>query len=46
MGEWTAGRTVCDVYGKLGKEETVRVGYALDVPRFWDMLITTLLSYE
>src|SRR6266536_1025844 len=28
VGEWTAGRTVCDVYGKLGKEETVRVGYA------------------
>jgi len=46
VGKWTAGRTVCDVYGKLGKEETVRVGYALDVPRFWDMLITTLLSYE
>jgi inosine-uridine nucleoside N-ribohydrolase len=46
VGEWTAGRTVCDVYGKLGKKETARVGYALDVPRFWDMLITTLLSYE
>ena len=46
VGEWTAGRTVCDVYGKLSQEETARVGYALDVPRFWDMLISTLLSYE
>src|SRR5207247_4382775 len=31
IGEWTAGRTVCDVYGKLGKEPNARVGYALDV---------------
>ncbi len=45
-GEWTTGRTVCDVYGKLGKEPNVRVGYVLDVPRFWDMVITTLLSYD
>jgi inosine-uridine nucleoside N-ribohydrolase len=45
-GEWTTGRTVCDVYGKSGQKAGVGVGYALDVPRFWDMLITTLLSYE
>jgi len=45
-GEWTTGRTVCDVYGKLGKEPNVRVGYVLDVPRFWDVVITTLLSYD
>ena len=44
-GEWTAGRTVCDVYGKLGKEPNVHVGYALEVERFWDMLIATLVSY-
>src|SRR5437764_2776726 len=42
MGEWTAGRTVCDVYGVLGKEPNVRVGYALEVERFWEMLIGTI----
>src|SRR5437763_4945877 len=30
-GEWTVGRTVCDVYGKLGMEPNARVGYALEV---------------
>ena len=45
-GQWTAGRTVCDAYGTLGKEATVRVGYGLDVPRFWNMVIDTLLMYE
>ncbi len=41
----SAGRTVCDVYGKMGKAANVRVGYSLDVKRFWDMLIETLVSY-
>jgi inosine-uridine nucleoside N-ribohydrolase len=45
-GEWAAGRTVCDAYGQSGKEANARVGYALDVPRFWDMVIDTLLTYE
>ncbi len=45
-GEWTTGRTVCDVYGRWGKPPNVRVGYALDVPRFWEMVIETLLSYD
>jgi len=44
-GEWTSGRTVCDVYGKLGMEPNARVGYALDVERFWDMVISTILTY-
>jgi inosine-uridine nucleoside N-ribohydrolase len=44
-GAWTSGRTVCDVYGKLGKEPNARVGYALEVERFWDMVISTILSY-
>jgi inosine-uridine nucleoside N-ribohydrolase len=44
-GEWTSGRTVCDVYGVLGKEPNVRVGYSLDVSRFWEMLISTILTY-
>src|SRR6266851_2784922 len=44
-GEWTSGRTVCDVYARLGKEPNARVGYALEVERFWDMVISTILSY-
>ncbi len=45
-GKWTAGRTVCDVYGQLGMEANAHVGYAIDVPRFWEMLISILLTYE
>ncbi len=44
-GEWTSGRTVCDVYGKLGKEPNALVGFALDVEHFWDMVISTILTY-
>jgi inosine-uridine nucleoside N-ribohydrolase len=44
-GEWTSGRTVCDVYGRLEMEPNARVGYALDVERFWDMVISTILTY-
>jgi inosine-uridine nucleoside N-ribohydrolase len=46
IGEWTAGRTVCDVYGVLGGHRpNMRVGYALDVPRFWEMVVETILTY-
>ena len=44
-GEWTSGRTVCDVYDTLGKEPNARVGYGLEVERFWDMVIETILTY-
>ncbi|HEY6542967.1 MAG TPA: nucleoside hydrolase [Ktedonobacteraceae bacterium] len=44
-GSWTTGRTVCDVYGKFGRQPNARVGYALDVQRFWNMVIDTILSY-
>ena len=44
-GEWTSGRTVCDVYDRLGKAPNARVGYALEVDRFWDMVISTILTY-
>jgi inosine-uridine nucleoside N-ribohydrolase len=44
-GEWTSGRTVCDVFDTLGKAPNVRVGYALEVGRFWDMVIDTILTY-
>ncbi len=45
IGAWTSGRTVCDIYGTLGRAPNARVGYALEVERFWDMLIETLLTY-
>jgi len=45
-GEWSSGRTVCDVYGKLGIEPNARVGYALEVERFWDIVISTILTYQ
>jgi inosine-uridine nucleoside N-ribohydrolase len=44
-GEHTLGRTVCDVYGVLGKRPNATVGYGLDVERFWDLLIETLAAY-
>ncbi len=44
-GEWTRGRTACDMYGSLGKEPNALVGYGLEVERFWEMVIETLLSY-
>ena len=43
--ELTVGRTVCDVYKTQGKDANVNVGYELDVKRFWDVLIETILSY-
>ena len=45
QSELTAGRTVCDVYGVTGKPPNARVGYGLEVSRFWNMVIETLLTY-
>ncbi len=45
-GTWTAGSTVCDVHGILQQEPNARVGYGVEVERFWDMLIETILAYE
>lgn len=45
VGEWTRGRTACDMYGFLNKEPNANVGYGLEVERFWDMVIETILSY-
>lgn len=45
-GEWTVGRTVCDVYHQLNRDANVRVGYALEVEAFWEIVINTLLSYD
>ncbi|GHO86180.1 nucleoside hydrolase [Dictyobacter formicarum] len=45
QGEWTVGRTVCDIYGKTGLPANACVGYALQVERFWDLLLDTLQCY-
>lgn len=45
ISDLTAGRTVCDLYGTMKRKPQVRVGYELDVPRFWEILLETLLSY-
>ncbi|HVU66862.1 MAG TPA: nucleoside hydrolase [Ktedonobacteraceae bacterium] len=44
-GTWTAGSTVCDVHGVLGLPPNARVGYGLEVERFWEMVIEAVLSY-
>ena len=44
-GEYTTGRTVCDLYGSTGQPANAEVGLELDVPRFWDLLIATLATY-
>jgi inosine-uridine nucleoside N-ribohydrolase len=44
-GTWTAGSTVCDVHGVLGLPPNARVGYGLEVERFWEMVIAAVLSY-
>jgi inosine-uridine nucleoside N-ribohydrolase len=44
-GEWTAGRTVCDVHGVTGKPANVEVATGIDVERFWSLLVDTLAVY-
>ncbi len=45
VSDLTAGRTVCDLYGTMKREAQVHVGYELDVPRFWQMVLETLSGY-
>ena len=45
-GTWSTGRTVCDIHGKLELPPNVHVSHDLDVARFWDLVIETLLSYD
>jgi inosine-uridine nucleoside N-ribohydrolase len=45
-GTWTVGSTVCDVHHVWQKEPNARVGTGLEVERFWNLLIETILSYE
>jgi len=45
-GTWTTGSMVCDVHNVLGLPANARVGYGLEVERFWEMVLETILSYE
>lgn len=44
-GEFTKGRTLCDVYGVTGQPPNAFVGQGIYVDRFWDLLIETLATY-
>ncbi|GCE16911.1 nucleoside hydrolase [Dictyobacter kobayashii] len=46
QGEWTLGRTVCDIYGKTGLPANARVGYGLQVEKFWTLLLDTFQAYD
>jgi inosine-uridine nucleoside N-ribohydrolase len=41
-GEHTRGATVVDLHGYLGQAPNAKVAVGLDVPRFWDRLVTAL----
>ena len=44
--EFSAGRTVVDLYGVLGEPPNATVATAIDAPRFWDLLVGALASYR
>jgi purine nucleosidase len=41
-GRWTRGATVVDPFGRLGMAANARVALAIDVERFWAMLIAAI----
>jgi purine nucleosidase/pyrimidine-specific ribonucleoside hydrolase len=45
-GEHTRGATVVDLHGYLGLPPNAKVAVGLDVPRFWDRLVTALANVE
>lgn len=45
-GTRTTGSMVCDVHHVLNLPPNARVGYGLEVERFWEMVLETILSYE
>ena len=45
-GEFTRGRTVCDMYQSTGRAPNAEVGLALDAARFWDRVIAALATYR
>jgi inosine-uridine nucleoside N-ribohydrolase len=43
-GRWTRGATVVDLHGRLGRGPNARVAMALDVPRFWDLVVEAIAA--
>ena len=41
-GEWTAGMTVTDFRGLLGRPPNVQVATTLDAEGFWDLVLEAL----
>jgi len=39
------GRTVCDYNGRSGLPKNATVGLSLDLPKFWDLVESTLRLY-
>ncbi|UPK74549.1 nucleoside hydrolase [Nocardioidaceae bacterium SCSIO 66511] len=44
-GEFTAGATVVDIYERTGRPPNAYAGVAVDVERFWELLIDALATY-
>lgn len=45
-GEYTAGRTVCDIWGVLNKEPNIEIGVKLDHKGFINELLNALKMYK
>lgn len=45
-GEFTYGRTMCDVHGITGRSPNADVATDLDADRFWELMIGALASYS
>ncbi|KAJ9468723.1 Inosine-uridine-preferring nucleoside hydrolase-like protein [Diplonema papillatum] len=39
-----AGQTVCDIWDSMGRPKNAVVALAMDVPRFWDLMVDALKS--
>ena len=44
LGTYTRGATVVDLHGVTGRQPNARVAIALDVARFWDLIVTTIAA--
>ena len=42
QGEWTAGMTVTDFRGILGRPPNAKVATTLDAAAFWDLVVDAL----
>lgn len=45
-GEFTRGATVVDLHARTGRPPNAHAGTALDVERFWDLMVDALATYR